>query len=100
AVAAAAPSATAAAAALLARTRLVDRQGAAAVGRPVQRVDGGLRLVVVRHLDEPEAPAPPAELVDDDLAARDRPVSLEQLHEIIAGGVVWQVADVDVLAHG
>src|SRR5262245_36059220 len=67
AVAAATATATAAAA-VFAGPGLVDRQGAAAVGGAVQGVDGGLRLVIVGHLDEAEAAAPPAELVDDDLA--------------------------------
>jgi hypothetical protein len=58
-----------------------------------------LGFVVLRHLDEAETTAPIAELVDDDLATRDRPMSLEQFHKIVAGRVIGQVAHVDVLAH-
>src|SRR5262249_7302094 len=85
--------------AVLARPCLVDGQGTAAVRSAVERVDRGLCLVVVGHLHKPEASTPTTELVDDHLATRHRPVGLEQLHEVVAGGVVGQVADVDVLTH-
>ncbi len=68
-------------------------------GEPFSAVDRGLGFRVVAHLDEAEAAGTAAELVDDDLAAGDGPVGREQLDEVVAGGVVREVPDVNVLGH-
>src|SRR5262249_41002041 len=96
---AASPTSAATTTALFTRTGFIDGEGPSAIGGAVQGADCGLGFIVVGHLDEAETAAAPAKFVDDHLAARDGPVLLEQLLQIIAGGVVGEVTDIDVLRH-
>src|SRR4051812_26893429 len=79
--AAAATTAGAAAPALLG-PGFVDRQGAAVHFLAVEGGDGRLRLLVARHLDEPEALGPAAVPVHDDLGRLHGAVGLEHLCQV------------------
>lgn len=83
----------------LAGLRLVDSQGAAVVFLAVHRVDGGLSLGVVSHLDESKTLGTPGVTVGDD----SRRVNLAELgEELVELGVsdgVAQVANIQILAH-
>src|SRR5689334_14451169 len=79
----AATTATAAVAAAPARTSfaglgLVNREVPAVVVTPVEALDGGLRLGLGVHLDEPEPLGAVRVAVDDDLRALDGPELGEQ----------------------
>src|SRR5262245_38391162 len=93
----AAPSAGAAARALLAGLGLVDGQGPASVLRAVEGGDG--LVSPLGHLDEAEAARAPGVPVGHDLGTGDGAILREQLAQLIGGGLKGQVADVDVLAH-
>src|SRR5262249_30816188 len=93
----AAPSAGAAARALLAGLGLVDGQGPASVLRPVEGGDG--LVSPLGHLDEAEAAGAPGVPVGHDLGTGDGAILREQLAQLMGGGLKGQFADVDVLAH-
>src|SRR5262249_41755194 len=100
ATAAVAAAATAAAAAAgLTGTRLVDGPVPTAGALPVQtrgRLVGGR---TVGHPNEPESLGRVRVAVDDDLRREDLAILTEQLHQVVLGGVVRQVADIELLGH-
>src|SRR5215210_5163879 len=81
AVAAAAAAAATAAGTVLTGPGFVDGEGPAAVLLAVERGDGRLGLVIVRHFDEPEALAAAGVPVVDDLGGDDLPVLTKQLFQ-------------------
>lgn len=96
AAAAEAAATTTATATLLARAGFVDDEGAAAHVGAVHRGDGLAGLFIVGHLDEAEAAGAAGLAVDDDLGTVDLPVLGEQLGEVLLGGAVRKIADVNV----
>ncbi len=98
AVAAAAATAAAAAAAFT-RAGLVDDQGAAADVAAVDGRDRLLRLVFARHFDEAEAARLARVAVGDDLGAGDVACFGEQVMEILVGGLIAQIADIEFGCH-
>src|SRR5262249_2822626 len=81
-------TASTAAAAVFAGTGLVDGQWTVAIRAAVEGFDRGLCFLIIGHFHEAETSAATAELVHDDLGARDCSIGLEEFHEIVAGGVV------------
>jgi hypothetical protein len=79
-----------------ARSGLVDLQAAALEVLAVHDRHGLLGLILVRHLDETEAPRLAAELVLDDRGGLDCPERLEGLLEVGLRRVERQIAHVDV----
>src|SRR5687768_12327436 len=84
----------------VARLRLGDGEGAAAVLPAVERRDRRTGLVVRPHPHETEPDAAPRIPVADDLRALDRPEGREQLPEVRARGRVTEIPDVQLGAHG
>src|SRR5262245_3829901 len=84
---------------LFAGPGLVDSQGTPAVWPSIQCIDGDIGLLVVAHLDESETSTPAAEPIDDHLTADDRSIRLEELHQVVARGLVREVPHVNVLRH-
>lgn len=74
--------------------RLVDGQPTAVVILAVQRLDGVLRLVVVRHLDEAEASAPAGFPIAEDLGRGDRAELFKHFLKLFRSHRVLQIADV------
>src|SRR5262245_16456189 len=88
-----------AAAARLAGLGLVDRQRTALEVEAVERLDGGVGFLVVRHFDESEPPRAVGLAVHDDLRAGHLPVLREDLEQVVRRAAPGQVADVDILRH-
>jgi hypothetical protein len=85
ATATAAPTSAAAAsteAAFFAGTGFVDGQGSAAMFLAIKGLDGGLRLIVVGHLDESKALAAAGVTIVDHLRRKDLIMLPEQLFEL------------------
>jgi len=99
ATAAGAATASAAAAAAFTRAGLVDNQGASA---DIAAIDGGdclLRFVFGRHFDEPKAASFAGVAVGDDLRGSDVAGFGEQLMELLVGGLIAQIADIEFGCH-
>jgi len=97
--AATAATASAAAAAAFTRAGLVDNQGASA---DIAAIDGGdclLRFVFGRHFDEPKAASFAGVAVGDDLRGSDVAGFGEQLMELLVGGLIAQIADIEFGCH-
>src|SRR5205814_47442 len=77
-------------------TSLVDGDRATADFLQVQRLDGRVCLVLVRHLDETESPRPAGHLIHDDRHGRHFAVRRKGLTQIVLGRLVRQIAHVDV----
>src|SRR5262249_28712055 len=82
----------------LAGLGLVDGQGATLQLRAVQSGDG--RVAALAHLDEAEAARAAGGAVGGDLGAGHVAVLGEPAAQVIRGGFVGEVPDVNVLAHG
>src|SRR4051794_18735396 len=76
---------------------LVDREGPAIVLVGVEPLDGGLRLGLGIHLDEPESLRAVRVAIDDDLRALHRPERREQRLQVGLVDVVGQVAHIQLL---
>jgi hypothetical protein len=74
------------------RPRFVDRESAAGEGRAVEGVNGRLRRVTVRHLDEAKAPRAAGLAVGHDPDRVDAAIGLEELVEVLLRGGKRQVA--------
>src|SRR5436190_865536 len=96
AIAAPAPATAAPRSALGLGTGLVDGDCATADFLQVQRLNRGVRLILVGHLHESKSPRPAGHLVHDDRYGRDFAMRLEGLTDVILGRLVRQVAHVDV----
>src|SRR5256885_6112659 len=80
--------------------RLVDDESATAEVLSVQLFDGGLRLLLRLDVDEGEAARLSRVLVGDDLDGNHLPIrALEHLADLLLGGVVRQVSDVQPSRH-
>jgi hypothetical protein len=78
------------------RLGLIDHEVAAVDFLLVQRVDRGARFVVVRHFHKAEAAGTARAAVNGQARPVHLPVSFEQLAEFFFGGVVGEIADVNV----
>jgi hypothetical protein len=89
-------SAAAAATALLAGTCLIDREVTAIDVLTVKGLDRGAGLIVVLHLDEPEAAGAAGLTIHDQRRGEDLAVGLEELAETGLGRIERQIADVEL----
>ena len=80
---------------MLLRFRAGDGELAAHEELVVQDFHGALGLIDIEHLDKPVALGAVGVAVVDDLDAADGSDSLEELLEIVLGGLVGEVADID-----
>src|SRR5262245_34710240 len=84
------------AAARAAGTRFVHGERAPAEVLAVKRLDRRLALGVVGHRDEPESTRAAGFAIGDDRRLADLAVLREEVVQVLIGGLVRQVADVDV----
>src|SRR5512135_335627 len=81
------------------RSRLVHREPAPPMLAAVEVLDRGVRLLVVVHLDEAEAPAPARLPIAQDLGRNDTTVLLEQLLEVFRSDREAEIPDVKPFCH-
>jgi hypothetical protein len=81
------------------RLRLVNGQVPAAEVVVVELIDGFLRLLVGRHLDEPESACAASRHVAHDLDALDGATSGEELLQVLLSRAVREVAHVKFSTH-
>jgi hypothetical protein len=93
-------AATTATGAVFAGTSFVHGECAAVVFLAVEGADCGLGFFIRSHLDETEPFAASGVPVADDFRALHGSVLREQLFKIRAGGIVAQVPNIQLAAHG
>src|SRR3954471_19512493 len=96
---AATATATAAATTLLAGAGLVHGEAATLEIAPVERGDGGLRLLVVAHLHEAEALGAPGVTIHDHLGGIHGAVLREHVLQIAVAKAIRQVTNVELSSH-
>ncbi len=79
--------------------RFIDAELPSHEFEAVEGIDSLLGLIVIRHLDKAESLRLAGVAVDDDVDRRDLAVLGEKVTELILGGAIIHVADINLLGH-